>query len=152
MDLYRNRRNFGIFSQLHTFGNFKSASWNFSESGHGKGAADGIGGSLKRKADKLLAHGEDITNVALQRADSSTQLYVDLQYDTSAVKTIRGTMLVHQVTWTKEKRVWCHYHQQQCHYRQHGHLLFYSYVSQTEVSFVLIISLPCMATYRIIMF
>jgi hypothetical protein len=114
---YRNRRNFGIFSQLHTFGNFKSGTWNFSESGHGKGAADGIGGSLKRRADKLVAHGEDITNAelllsALQSADSATQLYmvqeddiktIDQQYDTSAVKTIKGTMLLHQVTWTKDK-------------------------------------------------
>ena len=114
---YRNRRNFGIFTQLHTFGNFKSATWNFSESGHGKDAADGVGGSLKRKADKLIARGEDITNAdmllsALQTADSATQLYmvqeddiktIDLQYDTSAVKTIKGTMLLHQVTWSKEK-------------------------------------------------
>ncbi|GBP36153.1 Tigger transposable element-derived protein 1 [Eumeta japonica] len=36
--------------------------WNFSESGHGKGVADGIGGSVKRTLDKQVAYGRSITN------------------------------------------------------------------------------------------
>jgi len=51
-----------LFSQLPTFGSFTSGTWNFSESGHGKGAADGVGGSMKRMADRLIAQGEDIPN------------------------------------------------------------------------------------------
>ena len=114
---YRNRRNFAIFSVLHNFGNFKIATWNYSESGHGKAAADGIGGSLKRTADRLVAHGFDITDAsvlfsALQTSSSETELYmitdsdikaVDSQYDSSAVKCIKGTMKLHQLTWTKTR-------------------------------------------------
>lgn len=33
----------------------KNLTWNYSESGHGKGAPDGVGGILKRTADQLVA-------------------------------------------------------------------------------------------------
>jgi len=36
--------------------------WNFSISGHGKGAADGMGAVLKRTVDSAVAHGKDIGN------------------------------------------------------------------------------------------
>lgn len=36
--------------------------WNYSESGHGKGALDGIGAFLKRTADRLVAEGKDVHN------------------------------------------------------------------------------------------
>ena len=114
---YRNRRNFGIFSVLHHFGNFKTATWNYTESGHGKAAADGIGGWLKRQADGLVAHGTDITDAsvlfsALQADRSETELYmvtdddikaIDFQFDTSAVKCIKGTMKLHQLAWTNTR-------------------------------------------------
>jgi len=54
---YRNRTNMFLFSQLPTFGPFTSGTWNFSESGDVKGAADGVGGSLKRMADKTDCSG-----------------------------------------------------------------------------------------------
>lgn len=38
------------------------ATWNFFEASHGKGAADGIGGTIKRKMDSLVVYGSDITN------------------------------------------------------------------------------------------
>jgi len=62
---YRNKRSFAIFSLLHSFGKFQTATWNFTESGHGKGAADGISGSLKQQADALVAHGQDITSISV---------------------------------------------------------------------------------------
>lgn len=34
------------------------------ESGHGKGIPDGVGGSVKRSANKSVLHGKDITNAA----------------------------------------------------------------------------------------
>jgi len=40
------------------------ATWNYSEAGHGKGEADGIGWVIKRTADQLVAHGTDITSAA----------------------------------------------------------------------------------------
>ena len=36
--------------------------WSFLEAGHGKGAADGIGGVLKRTADRIVAQGADLPN------------------------------------------------------------------------------------------
>ncbi|CAG4960799.1 unnamed protein product [Colias eurytheme] len=37
--------------------------WNYSEPGHGKGAPDSVGGTLKRTADKAVAEGKDIVNL-----------------------------------------------------------------------------------------
>ncbi|KAK5640405.1 hypothetical protein RI129_011216 [Pyrocoelia pectoralis] len=37
-------------------------SWNYFESGHGKGAVDGVGGCLKRTVDRLVACGNDIAD------------------------------------------------------------------------------------------
>ncbi|KAG5887652.1 hypothetical protein JTB14_017829 [Gonioctena quinquepunctata] len=37
--------------------------WNYSEPGHGKGAADGVGGTLKRSADQVVAEGKDVTDL-----------------------------------------------------------------------------------------
>ena len=37
---------------------FKSVTWNFLESGHGK--ADGIGAAVKREADRFVSNGLDI--------------------------------------------------------------------------------------------
>lgn len=35
--------------------------WNYLEAGHGKGTADGIGGTVKRTADRLVTLGKDIS-------------------------------------------------------------------------------------------
>lgn len=43
---------------------FKFGTWSYLESSHGKGAADGIGGTLKRTADRLVATGSDIKDVS----------------------------------------------------------------------------------------
>jgi hypothetical protein len=40
------------------------ATWNFHESGHGKGVPDGVGGSLKRTGNSLVLHGQDIIDAA----------------------------------------------------------------------------------------
>ncbi|XP_045774208.1 uncharacterized protein LOC123873410 [Maniola jurtina] len=56
---YRNKKNFYLFSQIETYG-FEHATWSFFEAAHGKGAADGIGGAVKRTLDSKVAHGEDI--------------------------------------------------------------------------------------------
>jgi len=44
--------------------NVQQTKWNHSESGHGKDISDGVGGTVKRTADKLLKLGLDITNAA----------------------------------------------------------------------------------------
>ena len=57
------KKNFGLFTRLANFVNYKNASWYFSESSHGKGSPHGIGGSSKRQADNLVAHGCDFAKV-----------------------------------------------------------------------------------------
>lgn len=40
----------------------KSFTWNYSKSGHGKGAPNGVGGTLKPTADRLVAEGQDLAD------------------------------------------------------------------------------------------
>ena len=53
---YRQKKNFYLFAQR--LGRFTTATWNFFESSHGKGAPDGIGGVLKRTADRQKRRAE----------------------------------------------------------------------------------------------
>ncbi|KAL2099380.1 hypothetical protein ACEWY4_005860 [Coilia grayii] len=57
---YRQKGNFFLLSTEHLNRGFKRSTWNFFEAGHGKGAPDGVGGHLKRTADKLVSQGRDI--------------------------------------------------------------------------------------------
>lgn len=47
----------------HYHGRLLLLPWHYLEVGHGKGAADGVGGCLKRTADSLVAKGVDIPNL-----------------------------------------------------------------------------------------
>ena len=90
---------------------FKTATWNFTEAGHGKGAPDGVGGLVKRTADKLVAYGNDISDAgelfkSLKEADIAVNLFCitnemisEIDCELSSVVTIpvKGTMLLHQV-------------------------------------------------------
>jgi len=111
---YRNRFNLYFLSRLPHFGPFTSATWNFSESGHGKGAADGIGGSLKRLADRLVAEGHNIPDpqslYEILKGKTVTELFYITSDDISAteellagesVKRIPSTMRLHQVVFSK---------------------------------------------------
>lgn len=113
---YRNKQNFYLFStQVHLMG-FLGASWNFFESGHGKGAPDAIGGALKRQADAMVNAGFDIPDAthlynALNKEGSRIKLhYVDgsciKKMDSecsSSVKAIVGTMKLHQLFTDAER-------------------------------------------------
>jgi hypothetical protein len=72
---YRQKHNFFLFS---TRCPFTHATWNFFEAGHGKGAADGVGGALKRKADNLLRHGTDLP--------TPQRLYEELKKSKTGIK------------------------------------------------------------------
>ncbi|WAR13399.1 hypothetical protein MAR_027579 [Mya arenaria] len=39
---------------------YKYGTWNYLEAGHGKGAADGIGATVKRTADSFVLTGHDV--------------------------------------------------------------------------------------------
>lgn len=59
---YRNKLNFIFmiyFGKLHSI---SFISWHFTEPGHGKSAADEIGGKTKSDADQAIASGHDIIN------------------------------------------------------------------------------------------
>ena len=63
-----------------------TGSWNFWEASHGKGAPDGIGGAMKRKADKLISLGHDIPDIAhlyraLMQEETSMKLFYVVEAD-----------------------------------------------------------------------
>lgn len=114
---YRQKQNFylicnKLFSEYH----FTKVTWNFFEAGHGKGAADGVGGFLKRAADQLVAHGTDISDasdfyLALNNV-SKVKLNLitgeDIERTSKEIPedivVLNGTMRVHQV-FTEETGV-----------------------------------------------
>ena len=72
--------NFYYFSTELAAKGFTVASWNFHEAGYGKGAPDGVDGSLKRAADMRVLHGGTIENASsfireLRETDSSVILH-----------------------------------------------------------------------------
>ena len=91
----------------------------FLEAGHGKGAADGVGGIFKRMANRLVVHGRDLHNTdtvftALE-AETSVKLFKVSEQDVSNVdrclpsglKTVPGTMTLHQIVATMPRRTSC---------------------------------------------
>jgi len=110
---YRQKLNFYYFStKIQSYG-FTTGTWNFSEAGHGKGAADGVGGALKRTADKLASLQHDISSPKLlfdmlsSRNSSILLFFVNDNIVTDAtanvpsvVPAIPGTMNIHQVICT----------------------------------------------------
>nr|CAH7735787.1 unnamed protein product [Callosobruchus chinensis] len=63
---YKNKTMFFLFAaEFPKLLGPSNMTWNFTESGHGKGAPDGIGGCVKRTADRVTAHGKDIHNLEI---------------------------------------------------------------------------------------
>lgn len=112
---YRNKKMMYLFSQhLVNILAVTSATWNFSETGHGKGAPNGVGAVLKRKADNLVAQGTDIPNIhcflkELHEHVQGVSIHTVEEKDImdadnllpSNLKTIPGTLKVHQYTWSR---------------------------------------------------
>lgn len=112
---YRNKYMFFYLAcQLTTFyPNISNYTWNYHEAGHGKGAPDGIGGTCKRTADRLVANGTDIPNIetfakAIEENCPGIKTFVisdaDIQlqqriFDSHQlhIKPFSGTLKVHQV-------------------------------------------------------
>jgi len=57
---YKQKANFYLWSTVPFKKGFSTTTWNFFEANHGKGAPDGIGRTLKRTADNLVRHGQDL--------------------------------------------------------------------------------------------
>lgn len=107
---YKQRRNFYLFCTEIFKKGFTRGTWNYFEASHGKGAPDGIGGTLKRRADRLVSQGVDIPTAmslyqALNDGQSKVKLfYIQEQDVDDAVKempadlpAVPSTMRLHQV-------------------------------------------------------
>lgn len=107
---YKQPGNFYLFcTEIFKMG-FTWGSWNFFEASHGKGAPDGIGGTLKRMADRLVSQGNDTpTALSIYQALDARELKYQLFYIPehnvdNAVKempsgllSVPSTMRIHQV-------------------------------------------------------
>ncbi|CAK1591552.1 unnamed protein product [Parnassius mnemosyne] len=107
---YRQKKKFYLFTQnIYDYG-FSHSTWSFFEAAHGKGAADGVGGAIKRTLDMKTAQGLDIPDAqAAYDALSSTETTIKFFYvpaetikslDPSIVynlTSLPGTMKIHQL-------------------------------------------------------
>nr|CAH7750639.1 unnamed protein product [Callosobruchus chinensis] len=110
---YRNKHMFSyLTNQLFTtYPNLKCAVWNFHESGHGKGAPDGLGGLCKRKGDEAVAHGKDVPDLesfydVVKEKCPGIQLHIifseqieehERLLSSLPIQLFKGTMKAHQV-------------------------------------------------------
>lgn len=107
---YRQKGNFFLLSQEMSDRGIQ-ATWNFHESGHGKGVPDGVVSALKRSANNLVLHGKDITNAAsfvqsINEKESAIYIYEVPTSDVTEkseilasqnLKTVPGTFKLHQI-------------------------------------------------------
>ncbi|CAH0382775.1 unnamed protein product [Bemisia tabaci] len=112
---YRNKYNFFLFQKCCIERNFYQATWNFSEPGHGKGAADGVGGTVKRTAEFAVhCRKFDVIDAkTFVEATSSLKIltFIIPQQDIEEVeaslpaslKTVPDTMSLRQLTWCRNK-------------------------------------------------
>lgn len=116
---YRNKKVFYLIPKSHWhFDNLETVTWNYSESGHGKGAPGGVRGVLKQTADQIVAYGQDIPDIDtlmgrhLQQRVPGVLLEVVTDYDisekdflmqTGNIKPFSGCMKTHQVVWNKQQ-------------------------------------------------
>ncbi|CAH0547283.1 unnamed protein product [Brassicogethes aeneus] len=112
---YKNRSNIYYLLKIvpSIFPTVNKISWNYSESGHGKGPMDGVGGSLKRCADRIVLQGTDITcaSVFLKELQKTTsvKLWEVCESEVLHLKkilpkkipAIPGIMAIHQIIWSK---------------------------------------------------
>lgn len=77
---YKQKGNFNLLSKEMSDRSICKATWNFHESGHGKGVQDSVGDSLKETGNTRVLHGQDIIDAAsfvssIQEQDTSVYLY-----------------------------------------------------------------------------
>ncbi|CAG6016108.1 unnamed protein product [Menidia menidia] len=110
-NIQKNRRQ--AFAHVPPTLGFKRTTWNFFPTSHGKGAPDGIGGTVKRTADNLIVRWNDIVNgnvfhEMVGKSLCSTKLYIITEADmhpydallSQSLKPVPATRKLHQVTPT----------------------------------------------------
>lgn len=112
---YRNKTMFHLMgTQLSKLLKVNELRWHYSESGHGKGAPDGVERCLKRNADSLVTHGRDISTFEKFILELKTKCpgvtiipvtkeVIDKFKITVALETFKGTLQIHEIVWTKTK-------------------------------------------------
>ncbi|CAH1099721.1 unnamed protein product [Psylliodes chrysocephalus] len=86
-----------IGTDLHNYlpSSFKFIICNYTEAGHGKGALDGIGDTVKRTADKIISTNKDIPHVKAFMELVPTEIE---EYNIpNNIPTYKGTLKVRQV-------------------------------------------------------
>ncbi|CAH2979454.1 unnamed protein product [Chilo suppressalis] len=111
---YRNKNIFYVITKLRDFNpNIRKVSWNYQESGHGKGAPDGIGAVVKRTADSFVRYGGDVgyfedfwslvtKNIPNVHFEIITENDINEKKIPPDVPGFKGTMHVHQVIWSAD--------------------------------------------------
>jgi len=108
---YRQRKNFFLFCTKFFDYGFENGNWNYFEASHGKGAADGVGGVLKRTADRLVKQGTDLPNALVVYEHLVNIANVELYFvnegavsnavsklnQVGDLPTVPGTMSLHQI-------------------------------------------------------
>lgn len=126
---YKNKNIFYLITQQlpKFFPNIKNITHNFSEKGHGKGAKDGIGATVKRTGDDFVKYGTDLSDyTSLLQAIKSKQpkiLISDVKKEEvdlincvlpQDLKTIAGTRQFHQIRWSKDNPFSVHFNALSC--------------------------------------
>lgn len=130
VNLYRNRyhsfllrwphntiqteKNFYLFSRNIYHHKFVHGTWSFFEASHGKSAADGIGGAIKRTLDSRVAQGKDIPDAQrafeeLSASDTRIKIFYITLDDIkpllldpgTTLIVLKNTMKVHQLITSK---------------------------------------------------
>ncbi|XP_022821191.1 uncharacterized protein LOC111361843 [Spodoptera litura] len=116
---YRNKKIFHLIACLHIYlSSIKIITWNYSESGHGKGAPDGIGAVMKRTADRAVSQGQDIKDMqdfvnVMEQNLKKVKLRTVSEYDVCEkdflfpqnVKAFPGCLKMHQIVWNFESPI-----------------------------------------------
>ncbi|CAH2109273.1 unnamed protein product [Euphydryas editha] len=110
---YRNYKTFFVIGAWKClYPRLVSLTWNYTESGHGKGAPDGVGGTLKRIADAIVSRGHDIPdfdtfveelkfntkNIVIETVSDYDIIEKDILFPTD-LRSFKGTQQVHQAIW-----------------------------------------------------
>ena len=111
---YKQELNFYLFSNNIEERGLKFSTWNFFESGHGKGIPDGVGATIKRTADAAVRRGRDCTNARdmvdiVESTGPKTRIFLipEKAIDgaitslaNATVTPVKGTMKLHQIATT----------------------------------------------------
>lgn len=114
---YRNKSMFFLMANFLAVNfNVQNLIWHYNEAGHGKGPLDGIGATVKRTADQAVARGNDVSNfqqlieclaenckgIRIIPVDEENVTSIENLLTRSLTPTFKGTLNVHQITWTKD--------------------------------------------------